>query len=202
LLEELDYTSFTSKDNFGKIRLDKTSLVLYYKHILTHKERVYMKKAIQKALMFVALTSLLGACSTMTNVEERKNYAMPSWYKDCKEAGTEGWFWWEKEFAYACGAGESIHPQAAEEQMYAIAMNNFAKRINSKVNSETEIKFIDEKKSTSTMISYRVKDTVIREHLQKKVDVFTMGGKTYTFVRLKMPKATFDQLVNESKQAQ
>jgi hypothetical protein len=81
-------------------------------------------------------------------------------------------------------------------------MNNFAKRINGKVNSETEIKFVDDKKSTRTVISYKVSDTAIREHLQHEVGQFTMGGKHYTFVRLKMPKATFDALIAEAKSKQ
>jgi hypothetical protein len=41
---------------------------------------------------------------------------------------------------------------------------------------------------------------VIREHLQREVGHFTMAGKHYTFVRLKMPKEVFDQLISESKQ--
>jgi len=159
-----------------------------------------MKKAVTKALMLGIIASTLGACSTMTTVDNRETYAMPKWYAKCKDHGTEGLFWWGKEYAYACGAGESIHAQAAEEQMYAIAMNNFAKRINSKVNSETEISFNDDQKSTTTKISYVVKDTTIREHLNKESGHFTMGGKHYTFVRLKMPKETFDALIAEAKQ--
>jgi hypothetical protein len=155
-----------------------------------------MKKAILAgAILAVALTG----CSSMSEVAERKTYAQPNWYKTCAQAGTEGWFWWSKEYAYACGAGESIHQQAAEEQMYAIAMNNFAKRINSEVNSATEIKFDNDKKTTRTVIAYQVKNTVIREHLQREMGQFTMAGRHYTFVRLKMPKATFDQLIAEAK---
>ena len=152
-----------------------------------------------KKLVLIPIVAALTACGGMKTVEERKTYAQPSWYQDCAQSGTEGWFWWTKEMVYACGAGESRYAQAAEEQMYAIAMNNFAKRINSKVNSETEIKFVDDKKSTHTRISYKVSDTVIREHLQREVGQFTMGGRHYTFVRLKMSKATFDQLIQESK---
>jgi hypothetical protein len=155
-----------------------------------------MKKAILASLVAVAITG----CSSMKEIDERKTYAQPDWYQDCAQAGTEGWFWWSKEYAYACGAGESIHAQAAEEQMYAIAMNNFAKRINSEVNSETKIEFVDDKKSTYTKISYQVKNTTIREHLQREVGQFTMSGRHYTFVKLKMPKATFDALVSEAKQ--
>jgi hypothetical protein len=152
-----------------------------------------------KKFLVVPLIAVLTACGSMKEIEDRKSYAQPSWYQDCAQSGSEGWFWWSKDMAYACGAGESIYAQAAEEQMYAIAMNNFAKRINSEVNSSTEIKFVDDKKSTRTVISYTVKNTVIREHLQREVGQFTMGGKHYTFVRLKMPKATFDQLVAEAK---
>jgi hypothetical protein len=135
----------------------------------------------------------------MKQVDERKTYAQPSWYTNCAQSGTEGYFWWNKEYAYACGAGESVFAQAAEEQMYAIAMNNFAKRINSEVNSETEVSFVNDKKSTKTRISYTVRNTAIREHLQRETGQFTMAGRHYTFVRLKMPKAVFDQLIEEAK---
>jgi hypothetical protein len=153
-----------------------------------------------KKLLLIPIIATLAACSSMKEIDNRKTYAQPKWYQDCAQSGKEGLFWWTKEYAYACGAGESRYAQAAEEQMYAIAMNNFAKRINSRVNSETEIKFVDDKKSTRTVISYRVTDTVIREHLQREVGHFTMAGKHYTFVRLKMPKEVFDQLISESKQ--
>jgi hypothetical protein len=156
----------------------------------------------KKSLLLIPILAILTACGSMKEIEDRKTYAEPSWYQDCAQAGVEGWFWWSKEYAYACGAGESVYAQASEEQMYAIAMNNFAKRINSEVNSSTEIKFVDDKKSTRTVISYTVKNTTIREHLQREVGHFTMGGKHYTFVRLKMPKATFDQLIAEAKAKQ
>jgi hypothetical protein len=152
-----------------------------------------------KKLILIPMIAMLTACGGMKAVEERKTYAQPGWYQECAQAGTEGWFWNTKEFAYACGAGESVHAQAAEEQMYAIAMNNFAKRINSEVNSETKIEFINDKKSTKTMISYVVKNTTIREHLQHEMGQFTMAGRHYTFVRLKMPKPIFDQLIQEAK---
>lgn len=154
----------------------------------------------KKALLIAPLVATLVGCAGMKEVENRKTYAQPSWYQDCAQAGTEGWFWWSKDYAYACGAGESIHAQAAEEQMYAIAMNNFAKRINSEVNSNTDIIFDNDKKTTYTKISYVVKNTTIREHLQREVGHFTMSGRHYTFVRLKMPKAVFDQLIAEAKE--
>ena len=153
----------------------------------------------KKALIIAPLVALLTGCASMKDIEERKVYAEPSWYQDCAQAGTDGSVWNTKEYAYACGAGESIHPQAAEEQMYAIAMNNFAKRINSEVNSDTEIEFVNDKKSTHTKITYQVKHTIIREHLQREVGHFILGGRHYTFVRLKMPKEVFDQLIQEAK---
>ena len=164
--------------------------------LLIHHRKANMKKAI----LITLISSLIVGCSSMKEVPDRQTYAQPSWYQDCAQSGTEGWFWKSKEFAYACGAGESLHAQAAEEQMYAIAMNNFAKRINSEVNSETKIEFVDDRKKTYTKISYVVKETTIREHLQREVGHFTMNGRHYTFVRLKMPQTVFDQLIAEAKE--
>jgi hypothetical protein len=155
----------------------------------------------KKALLLIPIVTLITACSGMKTIEERKNYAQPDWYQECQQAGVKGYFWWKKEFAYACGGGESVHAQAAEEQMYAIAMNNFAKRINSEVNSETKIDFVNDKKTTKTSISYVVKNTTIREHLRTETAQFTMQGRHYTFVRLEMPKPVFDQLIAEAKAA-
>lgn len=157
-----------------------------------------MNKGIKTATILAAALAL-GACSGMTNIPERDEYAQPKWYSNCVESGASGYFWWKQEYAFACGAGESIFQQAAEEQMYAIAMNNFAKRINSKVNSETKIQFTNDVKDTKTVISYVVDNTVIREHLNKESGHFTMGGKHYTFVRLKMSAEVFDALINEAK---
>ena len=154
-----------------------------------------------KRIFILTSVALLTACGSMKEIENRKTYAEPSWYQDCAQAGREGWFWFAKDYAYACGGGESIHAQAAEEQMYAIAMNNFAKRINSEVNSETKIDFVNDKKSTKTSISYVVKNTTIREHMKTETAQFTMQGRHYTFVRLEMPKEVFNQLIAEAKAA-
>ena len=156
-------------------------------------------KGMIKAVTLTALLGLLGACSSMTTIAERDSYAQPKWYADCAQSGTEGWFWWTKEYAYACGAGESRYQQAAEEQMYAIAMNNFAKRINGKVNSETIIDITNDVKNTSTKISYTVTDTSIVQHLEEERSTFVYAGQQYTFVKLKMPKEVFDSLVAENK---
>ena len=85
-------------------------------------------------------------------------------------------------------------------------MKNFAKRINSKVNSETMLEFTDnngtESKQTHTTISYVVDSTTIREHIAKETGTFKYQGKMFTFVKLKMNKQIFDQLVQEAKNAQ
>ena len=153
-------------------------------------------KAVAAAVAIVAL----AGCSTV-EIAERDSYAQPKWYASCAQAGTEGFFWWKEEYAYACGAGESIHQQAAEEQMYAVAMNNFAKRINGKVNSETKLDFVNDVKTTRTHISYTVTDTAITQHLEEERGTYIYAGKHYTFVKLKMPKAVFDQLVTENANA-
>tara|TARA_Y100000389_G_C17455166_1_gene517643 strand:- start:1082 stop:1597 length:516 start_codon:yes stop_codon:yes gene_type:complete len=161
-----------------------------------------MKNITAKAAV-VAATLALGACSSMTTIAERDEYAQPKWYANCVESGASGYFWWKQEYAFACGAGESIFQQAAEEQMYAIAMNNFAKRINSEVNSETILEFKDnngaESRQTTTRISYVVKNTTIREHIAKETGTFKYQGKMYTFVKLRMNKEIFDALVQEAK---
>ena len=155
-----------------------------------------MKKALFIALAAVAITG----CSSMKEIQDRKTYAQPSWYQDCAQEGVKGWFWWKEDYVYACGAGESAYAQAAEEQMDAIAMNNFAKRINGTVNSETVIDIVNDKKSTRTMISYKVDNTSIRRHVKSEKGHFTMNGRHYTYVRLEMKRDVFEQLIAESKQ--
>jgi hypothetical protein len=152
-----------------------------------------------KKFLVVPLIAMLTACGSMKEIEDRKTYAQPSWYQDCAQEGVKGWFWWKEDYVYACGAGESAHFQAAEEQMDAIAMNNFAKRINGKVNSETVIDIKDDKKTTRTVISYKVSDTAIRRHVKSEKGHFTMNGRHYTYVRLEMKKSTFEQLMAEAK---
>jgi len=153
----------------------------------------------KKALLVLPVIAILSACSSMKDIPERKSYAQPSWYQDCAQEGVKGWFWWKEDMVYACGAGESKYSQASEEQMDAIAMNNFAKRINGTVNSKTVILIKDDKKTTSTEVSYEVKDTAIRRHVKSEKGHFTMGGRHYTFVRLEMKKSVFDQLITEAQ---
>lgn len=151
-----------------------------------------------KAILATTALAVLSGCSTV-KIAERDSYAQPTWYAKCAQTGTEGWFWRSKEFSYACGAGESRYQQAAEEQMYAVAMNNFAKRINGRVNSETKIDIVNDVKSTSTRIAYTVSDTSIVQHLEEQRGTYIYAGKHYTFVKLKMPKEVFDSLVTDNR---
>lgn len=152
-----------------------------------------------KRLLLIPAFAILAACSGMEKVPEMKTYAQPDWYAKCAQEGREGWFWMAKDYVYACGAGESLFAQAAEEQMYAIALNNFAKRINGRVNSETSIDMTDTTRTTRTSISYKVSDTSVTQHVQQEMGRFTMGGRHYTFVRLKMRKEVFDRLLQENR---
>jgi len=79
--------------------------------------------------------------------------------------------------------------------MYAIAMNNFAKRINGRVNSETKISFKNDVKNTTTDIAYTVTDTAVTQHLEEERGTYIYAGNHYTFVKLRMPRDVFDGLV-------
>lgn len=160
-----------------------------------------MKGTIKALIAGTAIATLAG-CSTFSStveIAERDSYAQPKWYASCAQTGTEGYFWFAKEYAYACGAGESLYQQAAEEQMYAVAMNNFAKRINGRVNSKTEIDITNDVKNTTTRIAYVVDNTAITQHLEEERGTYKYAGNHYTFVKLKMPKEVFDELVNKNK---
>ena len=148
-------------------------------------------KGIFKLGALVTIVGMLQACSGMVTIAEREDYAQPKWYANCVETGSKGWFWWKQDYVFACGAGEGVFQQAAEEQMYAIA--------------NTQLEFSGsngaETKKTKTLISYVVKDTTIREHIAKETGTFKYQGKMYTFVKLRMNKEVFDQLIAEAKNA-
>jgi len=152
-----------------------------------------------KAFAAAASAAVLTGCSGMTEIPDRQSYAEPNWYAECAETGTEGMLWWSSDYVYACGGGQSSYFQAAEEQMYAIAMNQFAKRLNGIVDSETVIEFENGNRQTSSTVSYTVKDTAIREHITHERAKFKYAGEYYTFVRLKMQREVFDQLLKEAK---
>jgi hypothetical protein len=158
-------------------------------------------KGFSKAIMAAGVVALAG-CTSMVEIPERDTYAQPKWYQKCASSGTEGYFWSTTEYAYACGAGESRYQQASEEQAYAFAMNNFAKRINGGVDSKTEVIFDNDVRDTYTRVSYIVDDTRIRQHLEEERATYVYAGQQYFFVKLKMPKEVFDQLVAENVRLQ
>jgi hypothetical protein len=49
------------------------------------------------------------------------------------------------------------------------------------------------------LISYKVQDTAIRKHVKSEKGHFTMNGRHYTYVRLEMKKAQFEQLIAEAQ---
>ena len=104
-----------------------------------------------KKLILVPIIAALSACSSMKEVEVRKTAANPNWYADCEQRGKEGWFWAREGYVYSCGMGVSVHAQASEAQADAFALDSFAERIGSRVNSLTKVEFIDERKSTHTI---------------------------------------------------
>jgi hypothetical protein len=160
-----------------------------------------MKGTLKAAVAGTAIATLAG-CSSMVEIAERDTYAQPKWYAECASSGTEGYFWNTTEYAYACGAGESRYQQASEEQAYAFAMNNFAKRINGNINSQTYVEFDNDVRDTYTKVSYIVDDTRIRQHLEEERSTYVYAGKQYFFVKLKMPKDVFDGLVAENVRLQ
>jgi len=163
-----------------------------------------MKKAITKAALLVGVASMLGACSTMKQIEVRETKANPNWYIDCEQIGSEGFLFWKDEYAYACGMGESIYEQASESQAYAFAVKGFAERINGTVNSKTVVDIKNDSRNDQTRVEHLVKDTTIREHLEVKKYSYELAstGRVHTYVRIKMPLDVFDRLIVESKQVQ
>lgn len=152
-----------------------------------------------KKLILIPIVAALAACSSMKEVENRKTYAQPSWYQECEQHATEGMFWWSKEYVYACGAGESKYQQAAEAQAESFALNSFASRINTKVNSATVTDIEDNKRTTRTTVRSSVDNTRIYDQVEAKKMAYTKDGVFYTFIRLKMTKETYERLKAEAR---
>lgn len=165
-----------------------------------------MKGFIRTGLVLGTM-ALLGACSTMKEIEIRETKANPNWYLDCKQIGSEGFLFWKTDYAYACGMGESKFEQASEAQAYAFAVKGFAERINGTVNSSTTVDIKGtsglETRETRTFVQHAVADTVIREHLEVKRYAYELGstGRVHTYVRIKMPLEVFERLIQEAKDA-
>ena len=157
-----------------------------------------MKHTVSTALLAASILGLT-ACGSMKEVEVRKTAAQPDWYQECAQMGTEGWFWMKADFVYSCGMGESLHAQASEAQAEAFALSSFASRIGTRVNSLTKVEIIDERKSTHTKMETSTDNTRINNQLESKKFQYMLNGKYHTYVRLKMTKASFNRLIEETK---
>jgi hypothetical protein len=153
-----------------------------------------------KKLILIPVIATLTACGTMKEVEVRKTAAQPNWYADCEQRGKEGWFWAREGYVYSCGMGVSVHAQASEAQADAFALDSFAKRIGSRVNSLTKVEFIDENKSTHTKVETSTNNTLIQNQLESKKYQYVLNGQYHTYVRLKMTEGTYNRLTQKAQQ--
>ena len=162
-----------------------------------------MTGIIKKATL-VGVLITLGACSSMTTTDIRDTKANPKWYANCEQIGSEGFLFWKDKYAYACGMGESKFEQASEAQAYAFAVKGFAERINGTVNSSTTVDIKNDKRTTRTFVEHSVQNTVIREHLEVKRKSYELAstGNVHTYVRIKMPLETFNNLIAEADNGQ
>ena len=142
-----------------------------------------MTGIIKKATL-VGVLITLGACSSMTTTDIRDTKANPKWYADCEQIGSEGFLFWKDKYAYACGMGESKFEQASEAQAYVDIKND--------------------KRTTRTFVEHSVQNTVIREHLEVKRKSYELAstGNVHTYVRIKMPLETFNNLIAEADNGQ
>lgn len=152
-----------------------------------------------KKLILIPIVATLAACSSMKEVEVRKTAANPNWYADCEQRGKEGWFWAREGYVYSCGMGVSVHAQASEAQADAFALDSFAKRIGSRVNSLTKVEFIDERKSTHTKVETSTSNTLIQNQLESKKYQYMLNGQYHTYVRLKMTEDTYNRLTQKAQ---
>ena len=160
-------------------------------------------KILTNTILAVGVTVLAG-CSGMSTIDVRETRANPNWYQDCKQIGKEGFLFWRDKYAYACGMGESLYEQASEAQAYAFAVKGFAERINGTVNSSTTVDIKNDKRTTRTFVEHSVQNTVIREHLEVKRMSYELAstGNVHTYVRIKMPLETFNNLIAEADNGQ
>jgi hypothetical protein len=152
-----------------------------------------------KKLILIPIIATLAACSSMKEVEVRKTPAQPKWYAECEQRGKEGWFWSREGYVYSCGMGVSKYSQASEAQADAFALDSFAKRIGSRVNSLTKVEFIDETRSTRTKVETSTNNTLIQNQMESKKYQFMLNGQYHTFVRLKMTEDTFNRLSQQGQ---
>lgn len=154
----------------------------------------------KKAILLAPLIATVVGCASVKEVEVRKTAAQPTWYAECVQKGKEGWFWAREGYVYACGMGVSKYAQASELQADAFALDSFAKRIGSRVNSLTRVEFIDERKSTRSKVETSTDNTLIQNQLEAKKYQYIYNGQYHTYVRLKMTESAFNELKTKGVQ--
>ncbi|SVB76372.1 uncharacterized protein METZ01_LOCUS229226 [marine metagenome] len=166
-----------------------------------------MKGKLKTLGIIGAVALLISACSTTTHVVEREKDVVPNWYMNCKDTGTEGWFWWGEDYYYACGGSVSGFKEAAYDKATQIAKTKIADRINGLVNKRTTIEYNDagsEDAMTSTtqsqlLIVNKITNTAVRHYSQTEGYLYKRNGVYHYFVMVKVEKSIIDSLVSEAK---
>ena len=166
-----------------------------------------MKGTFKKLALVATMAVMMSACSTMTTVVEKQQDVVPNWYMKCKDTGTEGWFWWSKDYYYACGSAVSGFKEAAYDKSLQLAKTKIADRINGAVNKRTTIEYNDsgseENLVSSTqsqvLVVNKITDTVVRHYSSNEGYLYKRNGKYHHFIMLKLDKEIVDQLVAEAQ---
>jgi hypothetical protein len=145
---------------------------------------------------------LLAGCAKHVQIPEQSTYTQPSWYAECEQQGSEGLLWWSGGYVYACGMGVSRFEQAAEAQANSFAINSYAERLNSAVESRTNINITEKTKESQTSITHAVPRTAIRNQLEAKRSTYRFDGNYHVFIRLKMSVEDYEQLKQGAKDAE
>ena len=139
-----------------------------------------------------AVALLLSACANTTQIVEREKDVVPTWYMNCQDTGTEGWFCFK---------------EAAYDKATQIAKTKIADRINGEVNKRTTIEYNDagseESLTSSTqsqmLIVNKITDTAVRHYSQTEGYLYKRNGVYHYFVMVKVEKSIIDSLVAEAK---
>ena len=166
-----------------------------------------MKGNLKTLGIISAIALMMSACTTTTQIVARENDVVPTWYMNCEDTGSEGWFWWSKDYYYACGGSVSGFKEAAYDKATQIAKTKIADRINGEVNKRTTIEYNDagseDSLSSSTqsqlLIVNKITDTAVRHYSQTEGYLYKRNGVYHYFVMVKVEKSIIDSLVSEAK---
>ena len=166
-----------------------------------------MKGNLKTLGIISAIALMMSACTTTTQIVEREKDVVPTWYMNCEDTGSEGWFWWSKDYYYACGGSVRGFKEAAYDKATQIAKTKIADRINGEVNKRTTIEYNDagseDSLSSSTqsqlLIVNKITDTAVRHYSQTEGYLYKINGVYHYFVMVKVEKSIIDSLVSEAK---